>query len=224
MSEEGALFSGTSYDSRWNGFLDASLRQEPKWLMDLRKQAQSQSIPIIRREMEFFLRWLLAVKQPRNLLEVGTAVGYSAIYMLHYAPEDASMVTIEYDGDRFAKARDNFRQSGFEERITLLEGDAATILPDMEGSFDWIFLDAAKAQYIVLLPQLLRLLAPKGILITDNIIQEMDTLQSRFAVRRRDRTIHKRMREFLHAITHDPMLETDMLQVGDGIAVSVKRS
>ena len=222
--DEHSLFSGTSQNQRWSGFLDAFLRQETAGLQEIKKQAEKESIPIIRREAEYFLRWLLTVKQPVSILEVGTAVGYSAIYMLQYAPKDASIVTIEYDRSRISRAKENFKKADAEDRITLLEGDATDILPTLEGTFDWIFLDAAKAQYIVWLPELLRLLAPQGILLADNIIQEMDTLQSRFAVRRRDRTIHKRMREFLHAITHDPMLETDMLQVGDGIAVSVKRS
>ncbi len=222
MSDE-ISFSGTTYSQRWNGFLDAYLDREPAFLRELRRQADRQAIPIIRRETEYFLRWLLAVQQPNQMLEVGAAVGYSAIYMLTYAPAEASLVTIEQDENRILRAKENFQKTGVAEQITLLEGDATDILSSMEGTFEWIFLDAAKAQYIVFLPELMRLLAPRGILITDNIMQERDTLQSRFAVRRRDRTIHKRMREYLYAITHNDLLETDLLPVGDGIAVSVKK-
>lgn len=216
-------FSGLTPDQRWDVFLDAYLEQEPQWLGDIRKQAEEKAIPIIRRETGYFLRWLLTVKKPTSILEIGTAVGYSALYMLHYAPSNASIVTIETDQHRIKLARNNIKKAGAQERITLFEGDAAVILPRLQGAFEWIFLDAAKAQYIVFLPQLLRLLSPEGILVTDNILQDGDTMQSRFAVCRRDRTIHKRMREYLYAITHEAVLETDMIPIGDGVAVSVRK-
>ncbi|MBR1633930.1 MAG: O-methyltransferase [Lachnospiraceae bacterium] len=209
-------------NERWRGFLDSLLQKEDELLSALRGRAEAEDIPIIRKEAEYFLRWLLSVQRPERILEIGTAIGYSAICMLRHSPAQASLVTIENDAGRIPEAIKNFSLAGIKDRVSLIEGDAAEVLPGLEGSFDFVFLDAAKGQYIVLLPEILRLLREGGILVTDNILQDGDTLESRFAVRRRDRTIHKRMREYLYAITHDERLVTDLLPVGDGIAVSVK--
>ena len=209
-------------NERWRGFLDSLLQKEDELLSALRGRAEAEDIPIIRKEAEYFLRWLLSVQRPERILEIGTATGYSAIYMLRHSPAQASLVTIENDAGRIPEAIKNFSLAGIKDRVSLIEGDAAEVLPGLEGSFDFVFLDAAKGQYIVLLPEILRLLREGGILVTDNILQDGDTLESRFAVRRRDRTIHKRMREYLYAITHDKRLVTDLLLAGDGIAVSVK--
>ena len=209
-------------ENRWQVFLDSLLAKEDGYLPGLRERAEAQEIPVIRKETEYFLRWLLAAQRPQRMLEIGTAVGYSAIFMMRHSGESASLVTIENDRKRVLAARENFALSGLGDRISLIEGDAAEVLPGLEGSFDLVFLDAAKGQYIALLPEILRLLPAGGILVTDNILQDGDTLESRFAVRRRDRTIHKRMREYLYAITHDERLVTDLLPVGDGVAVSVR--
>jgi predicted O-methyltransferase YrrM len=144
--------------------------------------------------------------------------------MSEYAPENCHITTIEKYEKRIPAARENFRRAGREERITLLEGDAADILKDMEGSFDLIFMDAAKGQYIHFMPDVLRLLAPGGILLSDNVLQDGDIIESRFAVTRRNRTIHSRMREYLYELKHHPELETVILPVGDGVTVSVKKT
>lgn len=209
---------------RWNGFLDSLLLEEDESLSELRERAEAKEIPIIRREAEYFLKWLLAVRRPERILEIGTAVGYSGIFMLRHSSESASLVTVESDSGRISEARENFVRAGLADRVSLMEGDAADVLPRLNGCFDLIFLDAAKGQYMALLPELMRLLDRDGVLVTDNILQDGDTLESRFAVRRRDRTIHKRMREFLFAITHNSELVTDLLLLGDGAAVSVRVS
>ena len=120
-------------------------------------------------------------------------------------------------------AKENFRRAGREAQITLLEGDAGQILKELEDSFDMIFMDAAKGQYPAYLEQVMRFLVPGGILITDNVLQDGDIIESRFAVERRDRTIHSRMREYLYTLKHHPELETSILPLGDGVALSVRK-
>ena len=110
-----------------------------------------------------------------------------------------------------------------EAQIALLEGDAAEVLKTLEGSYDFIFMDAAKGQYIHFLPEILRLLAKDGVLVSDNVLQDGDVIESRFAVTRRNRTIHKRMREYLYTLTHSEELVTAVLPVGDGITLSTRR-
>ena len=144
--------------------------------------------------------------------------------MCEYAPADCRIVTIENYEKRIPIARENFRKAGKEEQITLLPGDAAQILKTLEGPFDFIFMDAAKGQYLHFLPQVLRLMRPGGILVSDNILQEGDLIESRFAVERRDRTIHKRMREYLYELKHNEQLVTSLLPLGDGVAVSTKKT
>ena len=143
-------------------------------------------------------------------------MGYSALVMYTYAPADCEIITIECDEDRAAEARLNFDRFGAE-RITLLEGDAAQILPEVTGTFDLIFMDAAKGQYIRFLPEVIRLLREGGILLSDNVLKEGEILESKF------RTIHKRMREYLAAVSEDRRLRTILLETGDGAALSVRR-
>ena len=162
------------------------------------------------------------MKAPERILEIGTATGYSALVMYTYSPAPCEIITIEREAERAAQARQNFERFGAD-RIRLLEGDAAQILPELTGTFDLIFLDAAKGQYIRFLPELIRLLPPGGILLTDNCLKEGEILESKFAVTRRNRTIHKRMREYLTAISSDERLRTVLLETGDGAAISVRR-
>ena len=185
-------------------------------------EARREDVPIIRKETSAFLKMLVAAKRPERILEVGTAVGYSALLMCRVMPENCRVTTIEKFPPRIAAAKANFREAGEEERISLLEGDAGEILKGLTGPYDFIFMDAAKGQYIHWLPEILRLLPEGGILLSDNVLQDGDVIQSRFAVERRDRTIHKRMRDYLFALTHDSRLQTSVVPVGDGAAVSVK--
>ena len=124
---------------------------------------------------------------------------------------------------RIPIARENFRRAGRENQITLLEGDAADILKELQESYDLIFMDAAKGQYIHFMPEVMRLLAPGGILVSDNVLQDGDIFESRYGIKRRNHTIHNRMREYLYALTHDEALDTVILETGDGMAISVKK-
>ena len=176
-----------------------------------------------RKEMQSFLKFLLAMKKPARILEVGTAVGFSAILMAEYDPVPCQITTIENYEKRIPIARENFKRAGKEAQIALLEGDAAEVLKTLEGPYDFIFMDAAKGQYIHFLPEILRLLAKDGVLVSDNVLQDGDVIESRFAVTRRNRTIHKRMREYLYTLTHSEELVTAVLPVGDGITLSTRR-
>ena len=209
---------------RSNAFIDSLDTGNTPFLNEIEKEARETNVPVIRAQVQSLLKLLLALRQPAAILEVGCAIGFSALLMSEYAPENCHITTIEKYEKRIPAARENFRRAGREERITLLEGDAADILKDMEGSFDLIFMDAAKGQYIHFMPDVLRLLAPGGILLSDNVLQDGDIIESRFAVTRRNRTIHSRMREYLYELKHHPELETVILPVGDGVTVSVKKT
>lgn len=195
----------------------------PSYLRQIEQEAREALIPVIRRETQSFLRTALTLHQPRSILEVGTAVGFSALLMCEYAPKDCRITTIENYAPRIAAAKENFRKYKREGQIRLLEGDAGELLAKLSGAYEWIFMDAAKGQYIRWLPDILRLLSPGGLLLSDNVLQEGEIIQSRFLVERRNRTIHKRMRDYLYELTHHPELHTCVLPLGDGLAMSVKK-
>lgn len=203
-------------------YINSLDRGHTPFLEELEARAREDRVPIIRREMQSFLKTLLAMNQPKRILEVGTAVGFSALLMAQYGPADCRITTIENYEKRIPVARENFRRAGMEGRITLLEGDATDILKGLEGPYDLIFMDAAKGQYLHFLPELLRLLPVGGVLLSDNVLQDGDIIESHFAVERRNRTIYKRMREYLRRLKQDPALTTSILPLGDGVTVSVK--
>ncbi len=209
-------------DERMASFIDSFDRGNSPFLDEIEKNALEAQVPVIRRPMQSLLKFLLTLLKPKSILEIGTAVGFSALLMSEYGPEGCR-TTIEKYEKRIPVARENFRRAGREGQITLLEGDASDILGQLEGSWDLIFMDAAKGQYIHFLPDTLRLLAPGGMLVSDNVLQDGDIIESRFAVARRNRTIHARMREYLFELTHCSGLETVILPVGDGVTLSVKR-
>ena len=192
-------------------------------LDQIEKEAIAAYVPIIRKEMQSFLKLLLAMQKPMRILEVGTAVGFSAILMAQYAPADCKIVTIENYEKRIPVAKENFKRAGKDEQITLLEGDAMQILPTLSGEFDMIFMDAAKGQYINFMPDILRLLKSGGVLVSDNVLQDGDIIESHYVVERRNRTIYQRMREYMYELTHNEGLVTAVLPVGDGITVSAKK-
>ena len=192
------------------------------FLEELERYALENEVPIIRREMQSFMKVLLAVKRPLQVLEVGTAVGFSTLLMCEYGQPDMHITTIENYEKRIPIARENFRRAGKEHRITFLTGDAGEILPTLSGRYDMIFMDAAKGQYIHFLPEVLRLLKKGGLLVSDNVLQDGDIIESRFAVTRRNRTIYSRMRDYLWQLKHMKEFETAVLTVGDGVTISTK--
>ena len=210
-------------DERWATFINSLDAGNAPYLNELERYAKKTNVPIIRTEMQSLLKFLLAMKEPKEILEVGTAIGFSALLMSEYGPKDCHITTIEKYEKRIPLAKENFKKAGKEENITLLEGDATEILQTLEGAYDFIFMDAAKGQYINFLPDIMRLLKVGGLLISDNVLQDGDIIESRFAVTRRNRTIHARMREYLYELKHHEALETVILPVGDGVTISVRR-
>ena len=190
----------------------------------IEQEALDTFVPIIRKETQSFLKVLLMIKRPMRILEVGAAVGFSSILMSEYMPEGGHITTIENYDKRIPIARANFKRAGKEEQIDLIEGDALEVMHGLEGPYDLIFVDAAKGQYIHYLPEVMRLLGTDGVLVSDNVLQEGDIIESRFAVERRNRTIHSRMREYLYELKHHDQLQTSIIPLGDGVALSVKRS
>lgn len=210
-------------DERIAAYINSLDAGNTDFLNEVERYAIDTGVPVIRPETQSLLKLLLTIKQPRRILEAGTAIGFSALLMAQYGGADCHITTIEKYEKRIPIARENFSRSALGRKITLLEGDAMEIMERLEGGFDLIFMDAAKGQYIHFLPQVLRLLEPGGLLVSDNVLQDGDVVQSRFAVTRRNRTIHSRMREYLYALKHEPQLVTSILPVGDGVTISVKR-
>jgi len=209
-------------EERISTFINSFDTGNTPFLNELEQFALETNVPVIRPQMQSFLRLLLAMKQPKRILEVGTAIGFSALLMSEYGPEDCKITTIEKYEKRIPIARENFTKAGRQEQITLLEGDATELLKELKGPYDFIFMDAAKGQYIHFLPDILRLMPVGGLLVSDNVLQDGDVMESRYAVTRRDRTIHSRMREYLYELKHNEQLQTDILPVGDGVTVSVR--
>lgn len=209
-------------EERVNAFINSLDRGNTEFLDEIEDECRRTNVPVIRPQMQSLLKLLLAINRPGNILEVGTAIGFSALFMSEYAPVGCKVTTIEKYEKRIPLAKENFRRAGKEEAITLLEGDAAVILKELDETYDFIFMDAAKGQYLGFLPDILRLLRPGGLLVSDNVLQDGDIMESRFAVTRRNRTIHSRMRDYLYELKRNDQLETAVLQVGDGAAVSVK--
>lgn len=195
-----------------------------EFLEAIEKEAIADEVPIIRQDMQSFLRMLLAAFRPKRILEVGTAVGFSALLMAQNTDEECRITTIEKYEKRIPQAKANFASSPLGERITLLEGDAAEVMRTLSGTYDLIFMDAAKGQYIHFLPEALRLLRVGGMLISDNVLQDGDIIESHYAVERRNRTIYKRMREYLYVLKHTEGLVTSIVPVGDGAAITVKQA
>lgn len=211
-------------DERLFTFINSFDKGNSAFLDELEQEAKRDYVPIIRKDMQNLLRFLLRLKRPLKILEVGTAVGFSALLMAENTPEECQITTIENYEKRIPIARENFKRDEMEHRITLLEGDAAEILKELDGTYDFIFMDAAKGQYLNFLPDLLRLLSEDGMLVSDNVLQDGDLMESRYAVTRRNRTIHSRMRDYLYELKNNPALETVILPVGDGVTVTIKVS
>ena len=209
-------------DERIVTFINSMETENSEILEAIENEALSTYVPIIRKEMQSFLKVLLTIQKPMRILEVGTAVGFSALLMSEYAPAGCEITTIENYEKRIPIAKNNFKRAGKESQITLLEGDAMEVLPTLEEPYDFIFMDAAKGQYIHYMPEVLRLLKTGGTLVSDNVMQDGSIIESRFAVERRDRTIHSRMREYLYELKHREELLTSIIPLGDGVAVSVK--
>lgn len=210
-------------DERMVTYIRSLERPENPVIEAIEQEALDSFVPIIRKETQSFLKVMMLMNRPARVLEVGTAVGFSAILMSEYLPEGSHITTIENYEKRIPIARNNFKRAGKEEQITLIEGDALEVMKTLDGPYDFIFMDAAKGQYIHYMPETVRLLSDGGILMSDNVLQDGDIIESRFAVERRNRTIHSRMRDYLYELKHSDVLETSIIPLGDGVALSIKK-
>ncbi|MCI5640394.1 MAG: O-methyltransferase [Lachnospiraceae bacterium] len=207
-------------------YLDSLCWQLPEKLQETEIKAKEDGVPIIRRSMQSLLAFLIRLQKPQKVLEIGTAVGFSAMLMCEELSEQATIDTIEKVPARIRDAKQNFASYERKDQIRLLEGDAAAVLQELaeqHKQYDFAFMDAAKGQYMAFLQSVEKMLPAGAMLVTDNVLQEGEIIQSRYAINRRDRTIHGRMREYLHYLTHSPMWDSVILPVGDGVAISVKR-
>lgn len=212
-------------DERIETYITSLDQELPEIVKPIEQEALADYVPIIKKPTQNLLRFLCRCNKPTKVLEVGTAVGFSAILMSEYMGQDATITTIEKMPSRIDKAKENFIKTKKQDQITLLEGDAAEILKLLVAqgkTFDFIFMDAAKGQYLNFLPDIVALLCKDGILLSDNVLQDGDIVESRYAVTRRNRTIHSRMREYLYQLTHHKELDTIVMPIGDGVTISIR--
>lgn len=188
----------------------------------IQQKAYQDKVPVIPKDVVHLISFILSVKRPKKVLEIGAAVGFSSALMSTFLAEGGSITTIERQEIMISKAQENHKKLNLKDRITLLEGDANDILPTLNDEYDVIFMDAAKGQYINILDECLRLLKVGGILIADDILHKGNVTLDIEEVPRRQRTTYNRMNEFLKRITNDPCLETSILTVDDGVALCHK--
>lgn len=211
-------------DERVSSYIESLIAYNSDFLEELREKALADNVPIIKRDTESFLKTLLLLKKPKRILEVGTAVAYSSLVMAETLKGNTDISTIENYEKRVLQARCNIADSPYGDIIHLIEGDASVILEELvqkEEKYDFIFMDAAKGQYINWLDLVLKLLNKEGVLCSDNVLQGGDIVQSRYLIERRDRSIHSRLREYLYELTHREELSTTILSLGDGVALTV---
>lgn len=208
-------------NDRLSVYLNSIERGNDKLLNTIEEEAIDTFVPIIRKDMQYLMRTLLTMNKPKRILEVGTAIGFSTILMAYNTDDDCTITTIENYDKRIPIARDNFVRANVSDRVSLIEGDAKDILPTLEGVYDFVFMDAAKGQYVNFWPQIKRLTSAGSVIVTDNVLQDGDILESHYIVDRRNRTIHKRIREYLYELCQDEDYDTTILSVGDGVALTV---
>lgn len=207
-------------------YLNSLETELPEHLAKLEAYAIEHEVPIIRKEAQSLLRFFLELAKPKRILEVGTAIGFSASLLCEYMPEDCHLTTIEKVPMRIVEAEKNLAALKRSKDVTFLTGDAEEVLKNLKeqgNQYDFVFMDAAKAQYMSFLAQILPMLPSGALLITDNVLQEGSIVESKYSITRRDRTIHMRMREYLYELKHNDALTTSIVAVGDGMALSVKR-
>ncbi len=204
-------------------YINSLNKEEKKELLNMEDAARREHVPIIRQETKEILRFFVNLISPMRILEIGAAIGYSAIIMHECQPEGGTIDTIERNHDRYEKAISNISENGYEDSINVYFGDAVDVLEKLNKDYDMIFMDAAKGQYKTFFELSASKLKKEGLMICDNVLQDGGVALSRYAVTRRDHTVHFRMREFLYELKHDENWDTIVLPVGDGIIISRKK-
>ena len=208
-------------DNLVEDYIRTTLQDKEGLLRELEIYAQENNVPIVHKEVSELLKVLLKVQKPKRILEVGCAIGYSSILFATVLDKDVEIITVERNEKMIEKAKENIKRAGMENNITILEGDAEEILPNVEGTFDMIFLDAAKGQYKLFYDMIIDKLKVDGLLISDNILYKGMVAHDDYVIRRK-KTIVKRMRNYLDYISHCDYLDTSLIPIGDGVALSYK--
>lgn len=214
--------SGVAYDYMEN-YIKSLLPEVKGELSELRDYAMENSVPIIHDEVGQFIKVMLQIKKPLKILELGTAIGYSAILMCKNSLEDCKITTIERDPKMIEIASENLKKYGFDHRVNIVQGDCLDVLESMNEEFDFIFMDAGKGHYNHFLTHCIRMLKKDGIIVADNVLFR-GMVASDELVKRRKITIVKRMRKFLDLVSKDDNLITSVIPMGDGIAVITRRN
>ena len=213
--------SGVTFDYM-EEYLRGLIPNRDKDLLELEKFAIENRVPIIQKETAKFLEFMISMKEPNNILELGTAIGYSSILMSKTLNNKCKITTIERDEKMINLAKENIKSFGLEDNIEIKEGECLEILEKLDDKYDLIFMDAGKGHYDHFLPHCLRLLSDKGVIIADNVLFR-GMVASDDLVKRRKITIVKRMRTYLDIVSNDKNLITTVIPMGDGIALTKRR-
>lgn len=198
-------------------------KQNEGHLAELEAFAHQENIPIIQHEVVAYFRFLMQTLQPKNILEIGTAIGFSALLMAENAP-DAKITTLDRNPEMITFAKENFAKYDIRKQITLIEGDAVDTLSDLDGEFDFVFMDSAKSKYIVFLPEVLNHLKVGGIIVFDDIFQGGDVVKPIEEVRRGQRTIYRGLHQLFDATLDNPNLTATLLPLSDGLLMIRKNT
>ncbi len=190
-------------------------------LKELEKYAEENHIPIIQPEVAQLIRLLVKMNKPKNILEIGTAIGYSAIVMGESSPDESKITSIEIRNDMVGLSEENIKNHKYNHKIKVLQGDAIEVLPGLQGKYDFIFLDAAKGHYMEFFTESMRLLESGGIIVSDNVLFRGMVASDKLVIRRK-KTIVKRLREFLHYINEIEGYTSSIIPIGDGLAITYK--
>lgn len=204
-------------------YIRSLIPERKGFLKELETFAKENEVPIIQSEVARLLELMVEIKRPKKILELGTAIGYSAILMNMSSGGNCHITTIERDENMIAHALSNIAKAGLEESIKVLPGDCLDILQRLDDKFDLIFMDAGKGHYNHFLPHCLRLLSEDGIIIADNVLFK-GMVASKELVKRRKITIVKRMKNYLDLVSKNDDLITSVIPMGDGIAITKRRN
>lgn len=193
-------------------------------LGEIEAYANERGIPVVPHETATFIDFFTATMQPKYILEIGTAIGFSASLMAQHLQADGHLTTIDRYAKMYERAKENFKKMGLEDSITLIEGDAADVLPTLDGEFDLIFMDSAKAKYIEFYPECMRLLRQGGVLIIDDVFQGGTVLDDESEIPKRVRKIHRKLNELFDTILNDKTNRSTIVPLGDGLLMVRKES
>ncbi len=203
-------------------FMRKELKPFSGGLAEIEAYANERGIPIIPHETAVFLNMIVGMLKPQRILEIGTAIGFSGSMMAQHLGEEGHLTTIDRFDIMIERAKNNFEKMGLSDKVTLLEGDAANILPTLDETFDLIFMDSAKAKYYEFLPHCMRVLEEGGMLIIDDVFQGGTILEDEKEIPRRVRKIHRRLNLLMDTVLNHPSLETSLVPLGDGLLMIKK--